>query len=166
MKREDSGFTIVELLLAMSISVIVLTVTASAFMVSLRSTDESTTRLSASQDGGFTSTYFARDVQSSQTVSTTAAACGAAAGQLVVSMSWTDVDTAEHVDYRYVETSGVGQLIRTRCGSVSRSNVVARYLVATPTLTCSPGCGSATSVTLNLDEQDAQFSLTGTRRSR
>lgn len=165
MKSPQAGFTLIELLIAMFIAVIVLGVTATAFAVTVRSTAESTTRLSTSQDSGFASTFFVKDVQSAQSLSTATAGCGAAAGELVLSLEWTDLTATEQVDYRYEQLPGGGTLTRQRCGSTVGSAIIARHLVSRPTLACDPDCAAPRALTLRLDGQDADTDVTATRRT-
>lgn len=60
--NDESGFTLVELLLAIAISAIVLGAVTQVVIVFLKTSDETTARLIESRDSQVTSAYFANDV--------------------------------------------------------------------------------------------------------
>src|SRR4051812_46723576 len=66
--RDDDGFTLVELLIGMFISVVVVGAIGSALVVSFRTTDVTQERMSESHDAQVSSAYLANDVQGSVTV--------------------------------------------------------------------------------------------------
>jgi len=168
MRTSEEGFTLLELLLAMSMMLIVFGTVASAFAVSLRSTDEGTRRVSESQDGAFTSHYLVKDVQSAQTVTTGAAGACAGAGDLVLTLSWTDPVVTETVTYRFVPPAAgtAGRLVRHSCGSTVDVQSVADDLTSVALDCYDPTtCDDAGRVVLTLEgQQDADFAITATRR--
>lgn len=141
--RRDSGFTLLEVLIAVGLMGLVFTVVSAAFVVSVDSTRDSGAALEQSQAGTLTSAYWTRDVQSAAEVSGSTPRCPAQPGPLVASLRWTDhvAGTAQGVDYRLAD----GALVRHRCGSTVSRDVVGRELTAV-VLTCAPSstCRRAT----------------------
>lgn len=168
--REDSGFTLIELLIAIVIATIVFSVMSASFLVGLRSTDESTTRLLESQDGSFTSVYVAKDVQSAATITlgTAPSGCASVAGTAdVVGMTWSEPFSAGPVNYAVVYRfqATTRQLIRYACTPTAASNVIATQLASAPSVTCTPDCSTATTVTFTLtDSVDGKFTISASRR--
>ncbi|MDQ1709246.1 MAG: hypothetical protein QOG49_631, partial [Frankiaceae bacterium] len=77
MKRDDAGVTLVELIVALSISGLLAAVIAAAFAVGVKTTDEANKRLAGSQGAQIASSYVAADVASSVTGPATAGTCAA-----------------------------------------------------------------------------------------
>jgi prepilin-type N-terminal cleavage/methylation domain-containing protein len=165
--RDEDGFTLIEILIAIFVAAVVFMVMAAAFVVSQQSTDVSTTRLLGSQDAAFTSAHFVKDVQSAKTTAQTGP-CPAASGTAVVSMVWTETTiatgtTTYTVDYRY--QSATGQLVRFTCGPTTGSDVLASHLKTAPGIQCNPTCATSKAVTMILTEVDGTFRITASRRS-
>ena len=64
----DHGFTLVELMVGMVITVIIFGAIAGAMIVSFKTTDVTQQRMSESHDAQISSAYLANDVQSAATV--------------------------------------------------------------------------------------------------
>jgi prepilin-type N-terminal cleavage/methylation domain-containing protein len=163
MNDEDKGFTLIELLIAITIMGLIMGVVAIGFVLSWKVSNDSTARLASSDDGGFTSAEFTKDVQSTSSVDT-AARCPGATGDVVASFAWTL--PTQSVDYRYALVGGQGQLTRVACGNSQNTTLVATRLASKPTLACQPNCSTPRIVTLSMNESDgATFSLAATRRT-
>ncbi len=65
MKPNESGFTLVELMVASFITMIIMGACAASLILMLRNVDATQKRLSESHDAQMTAAYFANDVQSS-----------------------------------------------------------------------------------------------------
>ena len=153
--RDDDGFTLVELVLAVTLMGVVIGAVASAMIVMFTTTGETTERLSESPDLQLAAAYFGSDVQSAKTFT---GSCGPA-GTALVTMAWTDpgaspnpaaADDTERTVRYVVETAGTQKtLVRYACtgsGSPDKTTLV-DFIdpTSTPTLACTPGCGSPSS---------------------
>jgi prepilin-type N-terminal cleavage/methylation domain-containing protein len=150
---QSDGFTLVELLIAMFIMVIVFGAVSASFALSLRSSDESTQRLAESQDADFTDSYFTKDAQSADTVSSTTANCGSGTGPVIVAFSWSDTSATKNVTYQLGTGAQSSQLTRYACdgGTVTSVQVVASELASPPTVTCVPTtCLASTQITMQI----------------
>src|SRR5947199_7557345 len=68
-RSEESGFTLVELIVGMVITGLLISAIGSALIVVLRTTDVTNARFAESHDVQITSAYVANDVQSASSVS-------------------------------------------------------------------------------------------------
>lgn len=171
--RGDAGFTLVELLIAITVIGIVTVPLGNVLIAYFRNTDATTARLKESHDVQITSAYWAQDVASTGTHATTspyglrqsieiAAAydgglypCGApGTPAAVVRLSWDDYATASsnattvRVAYVVKTVSGKTELHRIRCNNSSTpiSDLVLAHDLALgtpPTVTCSTTCTAA-----------------------
>ena len=89
MRRDDSGFTLVELVITTTVLGIVMSVLGAAFYVFFRTTGETTERLAESPALQIASTYLTRDAQSAQVFAST---CGPwpAGSTSLASFGWRD----------------------------------------------------------------------------
>ncbi|MDP3713676.1 MAG: prepilin-type N-terminal cleavage/methylation domain-containing protein [Mycobacteriales bacterium] len=159
----QAGFTLLELLVAMSLAGLVFSVVSAAFVVSVDVTEDTNTRLTESQAGAFTSAYFTRDVQSASTISTSTPRCGGGSETLVASMQWTDTATTTTKTYSVDYRLEAGRLTRFLCGSATSSDLVASNLTAA-SMTCTPA-SCVDSARLDLDGLgDGAFSIVAERR--
>ena len=148
LSQDESGFTLVELLMAIVISGIIVGGLASAFLVGVKTTSAATTRLDESHDAQLASAYFVADASSAASFSQTAPAAGSCAAGLsnVVSFQWTDSGVAKSV--YYVITGSPSQLVRRYCQNdvLSSDVTLVKNLASTlPTASCpppeDPSCG-------------------------
>lgn len=150
--RRDDGFTLLEVLIAMGLMGMVFAVVSAAFVISLDSTTDSTGVVQKSQGAAFTSAYFNKDVQSAQSIaSTPVAPCSAPAGELVASMAWDDLGTAQGAHYvlRSATQDGPKWLLRLRCGA-AETDTLAKRLTAVTLGTSTSTCPSGTDACLTL----------------
>lgn len=89
MRRDESGFTLIELVITTTVLGIVMSVVGAAFYVFFRTTGETTERLAESPALQIASTYLTRDVQSAQVFTST---CGSwpAGSSALASFGWRD----------------------------------------------------------------------------
>ncbi len=185
-----AGFTLVELVIAISILGVVMAALTAAMLVAMTGNSQSGERLGESADVAFAASYFADDAAGAQTVTAGGATRCGTAGKAVVEFQGTTFATGNLPQVTVVsyllETVGSGttasrQLHRSACIGpslaalgVQSQNTVARQLstATDPTLTCqSPtgagvACSAATSVQLQLHESSGfTFTLVGTRRT-
>jgi prepilin-type N-terminal cleavage/methylation domain-containing protein len=194
MSRRDEGFTLVELLLSISILAVIVVALSGAVILLLRSNGTTTNRVAAAHDEFMLSAYWPTDVQSATTVSTTdTTSCPAtvAGSSLVARLRSTDTDASnvvvtKVVAYYSVPASGSSdaQLLRQYCNDAGstgtlaiRSTVpVTHQLTAaavacfssTGTSTTSAGCTPLTTATLTVTSATAvsPVTVTGQRRSQ
>jgi Tfp pilus assembly protein PilW len=181
--RDESGVTLVELVIAiMLLGIIIVPLTAS-FIFGIRATSDSTDRLSEARSPLFTSTFFAGDAESATTITTGGTpACGT--GTNVISFSWTETPvpsgtpTTFRASYVVVGSGADQKLVRNWCAGASPVNAatVAPVLadVANPvTVACTDAAGAAVAcagkparITLTGQLPKAQpFSVVATRRA-
>lgn len=163
MMREEKGFTLLEVLVAVSLLGLVFGVVSAAFVVSLEVSDDSTERLTESQGGAFTSAWFTRDMQSAQTVDLAGAACPAATGAHVLSATWQDEaavggTVTYKVDYRLDGST----LVRTSCGAGPMTQTLARNLKTAEATCPAMGCSEVRLALQGLGDSD--FVLAARRR--
>ncbi len=161
-ERGGSGFTLIELTIAISILGLVAAGITSAIIVAMQTTSEANTRLNRSGDLQLTSAFFLADAHGANSFAannqpgftgTSAPACGPAASRLVVEFQGTDyagpgVPTGL-TTVSYVLGLDGAELIRRACTSPSAVAVdqvsVATGLATTPSVTCQGAGGSAVS---------------------
>lgn len=181
MKSSDEGLTLIELLVAVVILGIIVTVMSQAIILGLKTTDAMTQKVAESADTSLVTSYFVTDVQSAQDISTSDATCG---GAPVVRSKWTDVGSpsAASDDITYIgayltqTVDGERQLIRVLCRQASgepgftetsRTPVIHNLSTTTaPQVICPVSCdGTPSSVTLTITEVDGfSFDLSASRR--
>lgn len=147
-REPDSGFTLVELLVSVSITGVIALVIAACIIVGLKTTNATATRLAESHDAQILSTYLVADVQSVSetgysTVSSTPTGCGPAGDESqfgssknVLTMSWIQSQpgpaTSYVAAYRSAKNLATAewQLLRYACtnGGAATDIVVARQL--------------------------------------
>ena len=136
-RQEESGFTLIELMVAITISAFVIGAAASVLLVVMRNYSYSATRLVESHDAQLISLWLTADVLSAGPATNiattpTLSGCGGlqTAGNNVLKLSWSEFPTPQpgaEASYRLQPApSGPGyQLIRYFCSSGDRT-VVAR----------------------------------------
>ena len=177
-QRSDAGLTLVELLVATSISGMLAGVIASAFFVGVKTTDTANARLAGSQGAQITRSFFPADVSSASADGPVAAVTVGPlpctdATPIVATLSWTDRDaTATAVRKQAVYSCEVvgtqRNLVRAYTeNAVLRGKVVLAYDVLAASATCSPDCTAPRTATLTVTEIGGfTFTITGLRRAQ
>ena len=171
-ETNQTGFTLIEIIVGMAILGVLMTAIGSALIVAFRTTDATNQRLSESNDVQISSAFLANDVQSAKTVavSGSGANCSVDYATLpttLVSFTYAGGQTATYA-------CGVVQVGNAQETQVTRSfaggSVVIAHFAGTspPVITCTPSCGatSVDSVKMAFSETDGYaYTLLGTRRS-
>jgi len=190
-RRDDAGFTLPELLVAVAVAAIVMPAVSMVLVTSFKTTTGTTERLAASNAAEMTSSWFIADVQSADEYGQTdVASCKSPGTHLLFTASRTNGTDAVVTGYATLDSGGERSLIRYRCvnGTAEPTVTVAYDLdqAALPGLVCEPTvagkCASTTThvalaVTVNggvdaspattetSDDTDYTFNLNGTRRT-
>jgi prepilin-type N-terminal cleavage/methylation domain-containing protein len=186
-RRDDDGFTLIELIITMVIVGIVMSAVVGALFVMLRTQAGTTARLDETRGTQQLTTYFATDVQStgygSDTITpTTASVCTVSSptpNANAVQMTWTEVipngpTSTYYVSYRYEPLGSDWLLVRYSCksGALTPNRIVVARALATPpvgwtgtsTPTAVAATSTSTSITLRMTTKSGyQYSVTGTR---
>lgn len=174
-QSSEDGFTLVELMLAVTILAVISGTLASAFIVSFRTADDANERLALAHDVHISTAAFASDVQSADQVWTgdPAPACGPPAGLL--NLRWVDGTTVNLVTYAVSSSGPEQRLVRHRCtvGAGVTEQVLSHFVGSVTTPSCdAASCGSAVQPTRPrqvvmtvTDTLSAPHELRGTRRS-
>lgn len=185
--KAAEGFTLIELVVAVSILGIVMAAACAAMLAAVKTNEEAGQRLDASNDLQYAATWFAEDIASANTVTPHAAAvCGAAAAALL-NLTSTDVDTTtagvpatpppspepttRTVSYVLVTQStsdGPRQVLERRaCGTSGTPKVdrIAKRLSTTVAPVIDVAAAPRYSLTLTSGDDGSSFTLYGIRRS-
>lgn len=145
-----SGFTLVELLVAITIVGIIAGAISATFAVLARSSERTQALLEQSRGPKFSSAYWTPDVASSDTVDPAGVRCGTT-GTEVVTFQWTDDRQAQAqvATWSLVTTAGTTDLVRSVCdanalAAPKRTTVVAPGVeAANVSARCDDGSGLA-----------------------
>lgn len=177
MDRQDEGFTVIELLIAMMVMTIILVPLVASFVIGTQTALGSQQDAGNSADAQLLGYYFDIDVSSAQTVSPSSSSCGGPGS--VLELRWTD-GSVQVVAYRAVADPGrqtelqqaatVYRLERVLCNATgNKVTPIARSLMSSPSVACDGTTCAADStprrVSLNFSELSTQESdVTSTNR--
>ncbi|MDQ1725570.1 MAG: hypothetical protein QOG52_2598 [Frankiaceae bacterium] len=170
MRRGDSGFTLAELLVSITIIGVVMGVMGQAIRMGYSTFSQTDQMLRDSHGKQMLAAYFTRDVQDATTADTTSGTCVPVGETKIVALPGIDISgAAQVVVYSF---DGPGQtLYRHACtGAVDDPYIVARS-VTSVTLTCLSAtytagpCNSAPVVRLTVATTSGSFDEDGRRRS-
>ena len=190
-RDDESGFTLVELLVAIVILGLIAFSLTEAVILGLKTTDATAASSSRSVAAQTLTSYFTDDVQSAETVDTTAPSClngGPVAGSVFLHLAWTDrqvrADQQVRRDVSYaLDPPGASEqeLVRwscsdggarasrilghfTRDGSVGAAEPVAAACGAAPACPSTPAASPPATVTLTIQAAPS-LTLTVHRRA-
>jgi prepilin-type N-terminal cleavage/methylation domain-containing protein len=120
--RADDGFTLIEVLVSISILGVIMVVLCTAVIMGLRSTTDANVKFDQSNTAEFVNLHFTGDVQGADVVSVdnAASSCGGAAELKLTSPSATDRIVA------YAVTGSPLQLVRRECSPSTATPLVTR----------------------------------------
>jgi prepilin-type N-terminal cleavage/methylation domain-containing protein len=132
-KTAEGGFTLVELLAAITILGIISFVLTAAIVLSLKTVGDTTARVGNSATTQTLESYFGGDAQSAEQVSSGTGTCGTA-GPVVVNLAWTDQATPTMVSYAFEPLAGEElDLVRWFCvGTGTADKRVLGHYVSKP----------------------------------
>lgn len=167
--RGEHGFTLSELMVAVSILGLIIVPLTGAILVGLRTTGDSQQRFTESHGAQMTDAYFPFDVASATSiVLADPTPCGGTGPTVVASFDWAD-DISPTNEVTYVVPSGQSSMMRMVCqgGTVVNRTNLATGISGTPTLRCAPSCGSSfKTATLTVTTASGwQYTVNGTRRA-
>jgi prepilin-type N-terminal cleavage/methylation domain-containing protein len=179
----EAGFTLIELMVAITITGIILVPIAAGLFVGLRTSDETSNRLAASNDAQLLSLWLPPDLhsagnQASDVVATPTANTECSGMNNVLRLRWRATEVAGGSATTYVAayaisqgTTGEYRLVRYYCvnSGAATPHVVARNLAGAAAATIS---ASGTKVTMTVTEESTPtnptpytFSVSGNRRT-
>jgi len=159
-RNDESGFTLIELVLVMTITALVITPIASAMFLGLRTEGDVQQRLSESNGAMQFSSYFGPDVQQALLVGVNAPESGTVcgAGAQTVGLLLTLVPGQSSVSY-FVDPTNSAILRRRTCASGAVTGPpagvpVIRNLSVAPTFACAPNadCSNAQTVSATVSQ--------------
>lgn len=165
--RTESGLTLIELMVAITISTMIVGVLASASIIFMRHSFDSDRAYDDQNSVQLLTSVFVADAQSATSVVTNDNAPCGAAGPALVTFSWADAGTTIAASWFVENTAGRLALVRRRCtnGTPTEKTDVAGVKVA-PAVTCSPDCTTASSITITgTTTNGSTFGITGARRA-
>ena len=176
-RRDEGGFTLIEMLVVVVILGVIVGAIANVFLVSFRTTGATDDRIAQSHDAQLLSFWILTDLQSTTqsaiTTSTTAATgCSGSPSDAnnVLRLGWTDLtsNTTYAADYRAEQVSGTWTLERYYCvaGQAPSSFAVVHNL-ASPTSAAAAVTGSTVTVSVTTNtagNRPFTFSVTGKSR--
>lgn len=170
--RDDSGVTLVELLIGTALTGMLASVVAAAFVIGFKTTDEANERLTGSQGAQFVTSYFPSDVRTATAGPMVASTCAAGASASVAHFTWKDDDdTAAPLKSAEYCLVGTTLLREFRAGTVTPTTLqgvpdTLANEVSAASVTCEPmPCGMPTTVTMSVTNVGFPFSVTGRRRT-
>jgi prepilin-type N-terminal cleavage/methylation domain-containing protein len=151
-RRNESGFTLIELIIAVVILGIIIVPLTGAIIDGLNTTTEAQSRLSETRSPMFSSVFFADDAQSVDPggiqVGGSSPACPSGGGQNVVSFTWVEQNAGQSpAQYRssyIIQTVGPKKtLVRTFCKGGSTDSITIAPVLGPDLSQCSrPACFS------------------------
>jgi prepilin-type N-terminal cleavage/methylation domain-containing protein len=146
-RTRDGGFTLVELLVSLSIfGVIMAALVGAMFEFEITSTSAQS-RMNESNDALRLADYFARDMQNATAI-TASAGCMPAGASLVVALTWTDrpvgvlAATAREIDYSVDPTTKY--VTRSSCTAAVRSDKTLTFASSSAAVTACTDASGAT----------------------
>jgi prepilin-type N-terminal cleavage/methylation domain-containing protein len=140
--KDESGVTLVELIVTVAIMGIIMTALAAALIVSFHTTNDTNTSLDQSNAEQFLSLYLTRDVQGADSVATgVTSTCGSEPVALEAKSHSNPLASGSDVTVTYRRSGN--NLIRRTCGPVSSTQILA------PNITSFTATGANT-ITINI----------------
>jgi prepilin-type N-terminal cleavage/methylation domain-containing protein len=186
-KNDDSGVTLVELLVCIGIMGIIFAALTTGFIAASKSISQSSARMANTHDSQIAQSFFASDMQNANIVSTNDLGCPGS-GTLLISFTWFGFDDTQSppiavrkaASYRVIEPGPSGterQLVRQYCQTIAGFPLAPSTLVVAhnladapnPTVVCSstndPSVNAMTNAKCNGTPEVAQLTATAKARN-
>jgi type II secretory pathway pseudopilin PulG len=148
--RSAGGFTLVELVVSVTVMALIVGPLTAAAQFFIAHGQTATGQFADDTSVRSLISLFATDAQSAESVTAPDPAPCGSAGNALVTMTWTDDGGTIFRASWSTQTSGTTtSLVRQRCtGTTLVSTVLVADVAAAPTVTCTPNCANASSVTM------------------
>lgn len=167
---EDSGTTLIEVLIAIMVMAIIIVPLTGAFVLGIARSAASLQDAGSSADTQVLATFFETDVAQAVSVST-ATSCGTGPGRTVlVALTWVDVASQTVAYVATVDPEAAAEadaatawrVERVACGPESSSNVVVTQAKSIPVASCDTGaCTSSSPRRVSLTVSQLARQITG-----
>ena len=160
------GFTLIEVVISVTVLGLIMGPLTMAATFFISHTQQTTGSFADDTSIRSANSLFTTDTQSAETVTVPDAAPCGSSNSALVTLTWTESGTIFRASWS-TQTSGTTiTLVRRRCTGTSLvSTLLVADVQAAPTVSCSPNCANASTVTMTgTATNGAGFTVSGTRR--
>jgi prepilin-type N-terminal cleavage/methylation domain-containing protein len=161
------GFSLIELVIAVTVMGLIMGSLTSASIFFLQHGQDASARFSDDTSIRAVNSLFTTDAQSAEVLTVPdPTPCGSASSALAT-LTWTDDGTIYKASWSTQTSGSTTTLVRRRCtGTTLVSTLLVADVEAAPTVSCTPSCASASTVTITgRAAGGAEFSVSAKRRT-
>jgi hypothetical protein len=170
-RADDSGVTLIELVLATALTGLLAGVVGAAFVIGVKTTGAATDRIEAARHSQIVSAVFPVDAQSAKTITASPTGC-AGAPATVAELGWTELDDAgttsvvKLAQWTCTTSGGSTNLVRQlRVGGVLQPSLVVAEGITSAAVTCDPNCTTPDSARITVVTPGATTAVVAHRRA-